>query len=258
MAYARPLGHTFNQLNLHMYRLPDGQRGALRSTSLALAREASKDDSGRRTSSDSSDSNDGGSNQHSYNPFKGIKRLYSDFRRRKSRSSSPDEDSNTRLRKFYSTPLNASKRSTSPPVQPAAATHKCKTTQASRRISEGNVSSTALGETSELRPRSRASSNQSKRVRFASSDPEEHNTYSPEEYDRRVVDPWELLTKEARNRMRDEMAEYTSQEMELNDVYNTNDSKYCTLCWRQHCHCRALSKDIWRRARSTSMVRAGA
>ncbi|KAJ1930993.1 hypothetical protein EC988_009940, partial [Linderina pennispora] len=83
-----------------MYRLPDGQRGALRQTSLALAREASRDD-GR--------SSDTGSSTH-LNPFKGIKRLYNGFRKHKStaRSHSPAPSDDGRLRKFYSLPLYAS------------------------------------------------------------------------------------------------------------------------------------------------------
>ncbi|KAJ1663452.1 hypothetical protein IW140_005112 [Coemansia sp. RSA 1813] len=262
MSYYRPLGQTFNQLNLHMYRLPDGQRGALRSTSLALAREASRDGGYRRPSSDSSDSDS--NSHHSYNPFKGIKRLYTGFRKHRSRSGSSDDDSN-RLRKFYSTPLTSSKRTPSPPA-PAPApendAHKCKTTQTGRCVSDGEVHDPAslltVNEEERGRSRSRSSSRLSKRVRFAGGEPEEHATYSSKEYDRRVIDPWEMLTKESRDKMREEMSDYTSHEMVLNNVYNTNDSKYCTLCWRQHCHCRPLSKDIWRRAKSPSMVRAGA
>ncbi|KAJ2519453.1 hypothetical protein H4217_002682 [Coemansia sp. RSA 1939] len=256
MSYYRPLGQTFNQLNLHMYRLPDGQRGALRSTSLALAREASRDDGHRRPSSDSSDSNS--STHHSLNPLKGIKRLYSGFRKHKSRRGSSDDD-NTRLRKFYSTPLTSSRRTSSPPVSEATA-HKCKTSQTGRCASDGELSDSGVtkAEKEHSESRSGSSSRISKRVRFASGDPEEHATYSSAEYDRRVIDPWETLTRESRDKMRAEMDDYTTQEMPLNDVYNTNDSKYCTLCWRQHCYCRPLSKDIWRRAKSTNMVRAGA
>ncbi|KAJ2548944.1 hypothetical protein EV175_004635 [Coemansia sp. RSA 1933] len=264
MSYYRPLGQTFNQLNLHMYRLPDGERGALRSTSLALAREASREGGGlRRLSSDSSSSNS--SNGHrSYNPFKGIKRLYTGLRKHRSRTGSSDDDSN-RLRKFYSTPLIITKRSPTPPETGNTAIGVSKTTQTSSRpVSDGiaHHSATHLavdeGGEQRARSRSRSSSRLAKRVRFASGEPEEHTTYSSQEYDRRVIDPWEMLTRESRDRMREEMSDYTSHEMVLNNVYNTNDSKYCTLCWRQHCHCRPLSKDIWRRAKSTSMVRAGA
>ncbi|KAJ2707388.1 hypothetical protein FB645_000741 [Coemansia sp. IMI 203386] len=255
MAYSRPLGQTFNQLNLNMYRLPDGQRGALRSTSLALAREASREDS-----HSSRFSSDGGSH---LNPFKGIKRLYSGLRRHKSRSS--DED--TRLRKFYSMPLGSTGTAPSRSPMPAPSVHQSKTTQtsATRRTSDSNSSqssdSSDIGVRSDIDvypspPRSPVRS--SKRVRFSHSDPEVNDTYSPEEYDRRVVDPWEFLTKDKRLQMRQEMHEYTSKEMNINDVYNKNDSMYCTLCWRTHCHCRALAKDIWRRDKSTSMVRAGA
>ncbi|KAJ2397628.1 hypothetical protein GGI23_003466 [Coemansia sp. RSA 2559] len=259
MSYYRPLGQTFNQLNLHMYRLPDGERGALRSTSLALAREASRDGGYRRPSSDSSSSNS--SNHRSYNPFKGIRRLYTGFRKHRSRSGSSDDDSN-RLRRFYSTPLTSSKRTPSPPAL-ANAVDEGKTTQPNPQVSGSEARDpTALLTVNEDegrgRSRSRSSSRLAKRVRFVGGDPEEHITYSSQEYDRRVIDPWEMLTKETRDRMREEMSDYTSHEMVLNNVYNTNDSKYCTLCWRQHCHCRALSKDIWRRARSTNMVRAGA
>ncbi|KAJ1998278.1 hypothetical protein GGI04_005074 [Coemansia thaxteri] len=252
MAYARPLGQTFNQLNLHMYRLPDSQRGALRSTSLALAREASREDSHR--SGGGSDS--GGSH---YNPFKGIKRLYTGLRKHhRTRGHSPPDDE-TKLRKFYSTPLRSSDVvSGSPP--PAPSVHPSKTAQtASRPISDSEIGSIMIAREEEQPPSpSKSPSRASKHVRFAGSEPKVIDTYSPEEYDRRVVDPWELLTKESRVKLRDEMNEYMSNEMKLNDVYYSNDSTYCTLCWRPLCHCRALSKDIWRRARSSNMVRAGA
>ncbi|KAJ1812072.1 hypothetical protein LPJ56_000059 [Coemansia sp. RSA 2599] len=252
MAYSRPLGQTFNQLNLNMYRLPDGQRGALRSTSLALAREASREDShGHRFGGD------GGSH---LNPFKGIKRLYSGLRRHKSRA--PDDD--TRLRKFYSTPLGAADTVPSRSSVSGPSVHQSKTTQtsATRRTSNSQSSASSdigMGSDMEAYPSPpRSPGRSAKRVRFSHSDPQVNSTYSPEEYDRRVVDPWEFLTKEKRTQMRQEMHEYTSKEMSLNDVYNSNDSKYCTLCWRTHCHCRALAKDIWRRDKSVSMVRAGA
>lgn len=289
MAYARPLNQTFNQLNLHMYRLPDGQRGALRTTSLALAREASREES--KCADDHSGSH--------YNPFKGLKRLYTGFRRHR-KSSRDDDDDDNRLRKYYSSPLRYASGGhpvlDSPPEEvPSSSGAKVHFTEdhsdgevddvESRHASDselGNDSTT--GSDSNSRPASagrrstpkrhrysrfystsssRSSSKSptrptSKHVRFASKDPRVIDTYSPEEYDRRVNDPWDLLTKESRARMRDEMNQYTTQEMQLNDVYNTNDSEYCTLCWREHCHCRALSKDIWRRAKSSSMVRAGA
>ncbi|KAJ2774024.1 hypothetical protein IWQ57_001012, partial [Coemansia nantahalensis] len=92
MAYARPLGHTFNQLNLQMYRLPDSQRGALRSTSLALAREASREDERNRRDSAAG----------SYNPFKGIKRLYTGLRKHRLRSREQSAEDGVRLRKFNS------------------------------------------------------------------------------------------------------------------------------------------------------------
>ncbi|KAJ1645972.1 hypothetical protein J3B02_001420 [Coemansia erecta] len=257
MAYSRPLGQTFNQLNLNMYRLPDGQRGALRSTSLALAREASREDS----HSHRRFSGEGGSH---LNPFKGIKRLYSGLRRHKSRSS----DDETRLRKFYSTPLGAADAVPSRSSMSEPSVHQSKTAQTSAARRTSNSTSTSQStDASDACIRSdtdiypsppRSPGRSSKRVRFSHSDPEVNSTYSPEEYDRRVVDPWEFLTKDKRTQMRQEMHEYTTKEMSLNDVYNTNDSQYCTLCWRTHCHCRALAKDIWRRDRSTSMVRAGA
>ncbi|KAI8326184.1 hypothetical protein GQ54DRAFT_294883 [Martensiomyces pterosporus] len=247
MAYARPLGQTFNQLNLNMYRLPDGQRGALRTTSLALAQEASREDSHHHLfTSDSS------SGSH-YNPFKGIKRLYSGFRKRRSsaRSHSPDDG---RLRMFYSTPLHASDApvSSSPPTA-----HHSVSEQTPRRNSDGKLTEQPKDSSTCPSP-PKSPSRTHKRVRFAQSEPKVDETYSLEEYDRRVVDPWEFLTKEKRQEMREEMNHYTTNEMQLNNVYNTNDSMYCTLCWRKHCHCRALSKDIWKRAKSTSMVRAGA
>ncbi|KAJ1839361.1 hypothetical protein LPJ73_006791 [Coemansia sp. RSA 2703] len=250
MAYSRPLGQTFNQLNLNMYRLPDGQRGALRSTSLALAREASREDSHHRFSGD------GGSH---LNPFKGIKRLYSGLRRHKSRTS----DDGTRLRKFYSTPLGTADAvpSTSSSSISGAAIHSSKTTQtsATRRTSDSsNSEAGAISDTEVYQLSSNSPTRSAKRVHFSHSEPEVKSTYSPEEYDRRVVDPWEFLTRENRVKMREEMHDYTSKEMAINDVYSTNDCEYCTLCWRQHCHCRALAKDIWRRDKSTSMVRAGA
>ncbi|KAJ1902138.1 hypothetical protein LPJ66_000227 [Kickxella alabastrina] len=248
MAYARPLGQTFNQLNLNMYRLPDGQRGALRSTSLALAREASREDSQRLGS-------DGSSH---FNPFKGIKRLYSGLRRHHSRSS----DEGTTLRKFYSTPLDGRGSNISRPSLSGGTliqTNKTTQTGAMRCGSDWNSDTAVVlaDEASRLSP-SNSPTRPPKRVRFLNSDPEVVNTYSPEEYDRRVDDPWELLTKSGRDKMRQEMHHYTSKEMELNEVYNTNDAQYCTLCWRQHCHCRAIAKDIWRRDRSASMVHAGA
>ncbi|KAJ1725438.1 hypothetical protein LPJ53_000368 [Coemansia erecta] len=251
MAYSRPLGQTFNQLNLNMYRLPDGQRGALRSTSLALAREASREDSHRRVSGD------GGSSH--LNPFKGIKRLYSGLRRHKSRTA----DDDTRLRKFYSTPLGAADAipSTSSPSISGPAMHSSKTAQtsATRRTSDSSCSDTGVMSDTEVYPSPpKSPTRPAKRVHFSHSDPEVNSTYSPEEYDRRVVDPWEFLTRDNRVKMRQEMHDYTSKEMAINDVYSTNDCEYCTLCWRQHCHCRSLAKDIWRRDRSTSMVRAGA
>ncbi|KAJ2333155.1 hypothetical protein GGH91_006003 [Coemansia sp. RSA 2671] len=238
MAYARPLGQTFNQMNLHMYRLPDSQRGALRSTSLALAREASREDNHR---------SDSGSSGH-YNPFKGFKRLYSGLRKHRSRGHSSDED--TKLRKFYSTPLGGgtiARDSSPPPATESPATH---------RLSDSELDRASARSSDETPPKS--PSRLAKHVHFTGTDPMVNDTYSPEEYDRRVVDPWELLTKESRAKLRDEMNEYMSEEMKLNDVYYSNDSTYCTLCWRPFCHCRALSKDIWRRARSTNMVRAGA
>ncbi|KAI9482159.1 hypothetical protein LPJ78_000819 [Coemansia sp. RSA 989] len=244
MAYTRPLGQTFNQLNLNMYRLPDGQRGALRTTSLALAREASRED-GR-----SSDSN-------SYNPFKGIKRLYSGLRKhRRSRERSPDKS----LRKFYSTPVRGMGSAIADSDEPqisGVATHSCKTTQPRRRRSSGNELSDSADSTT-ASSGSASPSRASKHVRFTRIDPKVIDTYSPEEYDRRVADPWEFLTREKRDQIREEMREYATHEMKINDVYNTNSSVYCTLCWRESCHCRALSKDIWRRAKSTSILRAGA
>ncbi|KAJ2866737.1 hypothetical protein GGH94_001307 [Coemansia aciculifera] len=253
MAYARPLGQTFNQLNLHMYRLPDSQRGALRSTSLALAREASREDNHR---------SDSGSGSH-YNPFKGFKRLYSGLRKHRSRGHSPDDD--TKLRKFYSTPLGGGTRDTittdssPPPATEGLSAHHSKTSQiaTTRRISDSELERSAVDSGGEQTP-PKSPSRLAKHVHFTGTDPKVIDTYSPEEYDRRVIDPWELLTKESRNKMRDEMNQYMSEEMKLNDVYYSNDSTYCTLCWRPFCHCRALSKDIWRRARSTNMVRAGA
>ncbi|KAJ2614744.1 hypothetical protein H4S08_001568 [Coemansia sp. RSA 1365] len=253
MAYYRPLGQTFNQLNLNMYRLPDGQRGALGSTRLALAREASREDSHSRARRDS--------NSH-YNPFKGIKRLYSGLRRHKSRETSPD----TTLRKYYSAPLGANDPVPGSEKLTPHSASKSGTTQPGRCLSDGEISDSALSSetscstqpSSPSQRRSRSQSQSEKHVRFTRSDPKVDNTYSPEEYDRRVVDPWEFMTKERRDKIREELNDYTTREMELNDVYNTNSSDYCTLCWRRRCHCRALSKDIWRRARSTSMVRAGA
>ncbi|KAJ2803664.1 hypothetical protein H4R20_002802 [Coemansia guatemalensis] len=254
MAYYRPLGQTFNQLNLNMYRLPDGQRGALGSTRLALAREASREDGQGRGRRDSGSSH--------YNPFKGIKRLYSGLRRHKSRDTSPD----TTLRKYYSTPLGARDPVPGSDKLSSHSASKSKTTQTGQCVSDGEVSDSALSSetscstqpSSPSQHRSRSRSQSEKHVRFARSDPQVDNTYSPEEYDRRVVDPWEFMTKERRDKIREELNDYTTREMELNNVYNTNSSHYCTLCWRERCHCRALSKDIWRRARSTSMVRAGA
>ncbi|KAJ2825188.1 hypothetical protein GGI24_003228, partial [Coemansia furcata] len=115
-----------------MYRLPDGQRGALRSTSLALAREASREDSHRAEST-----------SH-YNPFKGFKRLYSGLRRHRSRGQLPDDD--TKLRKFYSTPLGGGTRDpitsdSSPPATEGPATHHSKSSQveATRRISDSEL-----------------------------------------------------------------------------------------------------------------------
>ncbi|KAJ2725248.1 hypothetical protein GGI07_001381 [Coemansia sp. Benny D115] len=258
MAYARPLGHTFNQLNLSMYRLPDSQRGALRSTSLALAREASREDSvgSHHRFSDGSGS---GSGSHNLNPIKGIKRLYSGLRRhRKSRTAG----GGTGLRKFYSTPQGVS--DSLPPddllsVGPKAYSSKTAQTTSTRRTSDSDYvdeATRSCGEASPSPPRSPTRA--CKRVRFSSSEPDVTSTYSPEEYDRRVVDPWELLTKDSRVKMRQEMHDYTTKEMKINKVYSTNDSQYCTLCWRLHCHCRVLAKDIWRRDKSTSMVRAGA
>ncbi|KAJ2827145.1 hypothetical protein IWW50_002027 [Coemansia erecta] len=240
MAYARPLGQTFNQLNLNMYRLPDGQRGALRSTSLALAREASRDDGQGRS---------GDSGSH-YNPFKGIKRLYSGLRKHRSRARSPDNS----LRKFYSAPLGSSAPPVPEPQPSPVPAHHSKTTQTRRRhASDGDLSdATASADESS------GSSSLSKHVRFSRKDPNVIKTYSPEEYDRRVADPWEFLTREKRDQIREEMCEYTTHGMDLNDVYNSNSSMYCTLCWRERCHCRALSKDIWRRAKSASILRAGA
>ncbi|KAJ2475276.1 hypothetical protein IWW56_005493 [Coemansia sp. RSA 2131] len=237
MAYSSPLGQTFNQLNLNMYRLPDGQRGALRTTSLALAREASRDDGQRRS--------DSGSH---YNPFKGIKRLYSGLRKHRSRARSPD----TSLRRFYSAPMGGG-TTAQPQLAPVSA-HECKSTpqtNCQRRASDGEFSDTSVSTES-------SSSSDAKHVRFAHKDPKVIKTYSPEEYDRRVADPWEFLTRERRDKIREEMNEYTTHDMKLNDVYNSNSSMYCTLCWRERCHCRALSKDIWRRAKSTSILRAGA
>ncbi|KAJ1727315.1 hypothetical protein LPJ61_004635 [Coemansia biformis] len=246
MAYARPLGHTFNQLNLHMYRLPDGQRGALRSTSLALAREASREDDRSRGRRDSAGS--------SYNPFKGIKRLYADLRKHHSRARDQPSDGGARLRKFNSVPVTGSSAvlGSSPPP-PQAMADKRKSVLVAHYASDGEVSDSALlsdSSDSPVRP--------ARRVRFSRSDPVVRETYSPEEYDRRVNDPWESMTKEKRDGIRVEMSDYTTREMVLNNVYNTNLSEYCTLCWRERCHCRALSKDIWRRARSSSMVHAAA
>ncbi|KAJ2453117.1 hypothetical protein EV183_002457 [Coemansia sp. RSA 2336] len=239
MAYARPLGQTFNQLNLNMYRLPDGQRGALRTTSLALAREASRENAPETTS---------------YNPFKGIKRLYSGLRKhRRSRERSPDKS----LRKVYSTPVRGMAiADSSEPRISGVSTHSCKTTQPRRRRSSGNEISDSAD--SAASSGSASPSRAAKHVRFARSDPKVIDTYSPDEYDRRVADPWEFLTREKRDQIREEMREYATHEMRINDVYNTNSSHYCTLCWRESCHCRALSKDIWRRAKSTSILRAGA
>ncbi|KAJ2873054.1 hypothetical protein GGH93_003533 [Coemansia aciculifera] len=236
-----------------MYRLPDSQRGALRSTSLALAREASREDNHR---------SDSGSGSH-YNPFKGFKRLYSGLRKHRSRGHSPDDD--TKLRKFYSTPLGGGTRDTittdssPPPATEGLSAHHSKTSQiaTTRRISDSELERSAVDSGGEQTP-PKSPSRLAKHVHFTGTDPKVIDTYSPEEYDRRVIDPWELLTKESRNKMRDEMNQYMSEEMKLNDVYYSNDSTYCTLCWRPFCHCRALSKDIWRRARSTNMVRAGA
>ncbi|ORX66366.1 hypothetical protein DL89DRAFT_260385 [Linderina pennispora] len=224
-----------------MYRLPDGQRGALRQTSLALAREASRDD-GR--------SSDTGSSTH-LNPFKGIKRLYNGFRKHKSsaRSHSPAPSDDGRLRKFYSLPLYASDNTNQ--------NSKSYSSEKRRTSDDGVVEGSSKGASAYPSP-PLSPTKPRKRVHFNSSTPEVSHTYSAEEYDRRVVDPWELMTRESRAEMRNEMVNYTRNEMQLNDVYNTNDSTYCTLCWRKHCHCRALSKDIWKRAKSTSMVRAGA
>ncbi|KAJ2332983.1 hypothetical protein GGI00_002543 [Coemansia sp. RSA 2681] len=250
MAYARPLGQTFNQLNLSMYRLPDSQRGALRSTSLALARETSREDNHR---------SDSGSH---YNPFKGFKRLCSGLRRHRPRGHSPDEG--TKLRKFYSTPLGSGARDaiakdSSPPPADAPTAHHSKTSQVvAHRKSDSELDRSISAPNGGDQSPPKSPSRLAKHVHFTGTDPKVIDTYSPEEYDRRVVDPWEMLTKESRVKMRDEMSEYTSKEMRLNDVYYSNDSTYCTLCWRPFCHCRALSKDIWRRARSTNMVRAGA
>ncbi|KAJ2304182.1 hypothetical protein H4R23_005468 [Coemansia sp. Cherry 401B] len=241
MAYSRPLGQTFNQLNLHMYRLPDGQRGALRSTSLALAREASRDDGQSR-----------GSEGSHYNPFRGIKRLYTGLRKHKrSRAKSPD----TTLRKYYSAPLGANDPVPEPEPSMVSA-HHCKTAQPHRRRTSDYDVSDSTDDTA--RSGSSSPAHGSKHVRFTRHEPKVIDTYSPEEYDRRVADPWEFLTREKRDRIREEMSEYSTHEMQLNDVYNTNSSVYCTLCWRKFCHCRGLSKDIWRRAKSTSILRAGA
>ncbi|KAJ2741905.1 hypothetical protein GGI20_004864 [Coemansia sp. BCRC 34301] len=199
MAYARPLGQTFNQLNLNMYRLPDSQRGALRSTSLALAREASREDSHRP---------DSGSH---YNLFKGFKRLYSGLRKHRSRAHSPEED--TKLRKFYSTPLGGGTRDTvardsSPPLAEAPAAHHSKTSQvATHRKSDSELDSSASALNGGDRTPPKSPSRLAKHVHFTGTDPNVIDTYSPEEYDRRVVDPWEMLTKESRVKMRDEMSE---------------------------------------------------
>ncbi|KAJ2891695.1 hypothetical protein IWW38_003510, partial [Coemansia aciculifera] len=126
-----------------MYRLPDSQRGALRSTSLALAREASREDG-----------HGSDSGHHHYNPFKGFKRLYSGLRKHRSRGHSPPED-DTKLRKFYSTPLGGGTRDTaardsSPPLADAPAVHHSKTSQdakAHRKSdSELNSSTSVLSE----------------------------------------------------------------------------------------------------------------
>ncbi|KAJ2781995.1 hypothetical protein H4R18_002551 [Coemansia javaensis] len=254
MAYARPLGHTFNQLNLNMYRLPDGQRGALRTTTLALARGDDVVD--ERAARDCS-------NAHYYNPFRGIKRLYADLRRHRQRRREPSDGDGdgARLRKYYSVPAGAgvgagaggSARPGSPPPGPALSGGQRKSALFGRYISDGEASDSSLSSES---PQPRAP--RDRRVRFSRGDPTVSNTYSPEEYDRRIVDPWEVLTKDQREQIRGEMNDYTTREMVLNDVYNTNASEYCTLCWRPRCHCRALSKDVWRRARSSSMVHAGA
>ncbi|KAJ2159910.1 hypothetical protein GGF46_002692 [Coemansia sp. RSA 552] len=246
MAYARPLGQTFNQLNLNMYRLPDGQRGALRSTSLALARESTQDDR---------------DNESHHNPFRGIKRLYSGLRRRhhaRARArSSDDDDDDTRLRKYYSTPMDSKGSGETRSRLSSVLAHHSNSTPTGRPLSDGDVSEDALDSTTTT-DTSRSSSRSAKHVHFARREPIVRDTYSPEEYDRRVVDPWEFMTKEKRERIRSEMNDYTSNGMVLNDVYNTNSSEFCTLCWRKRCYCRPLSKDIWRRAKSTSIMRAGA
>ncbi|KAJ1894132.1 hypothetical protein LPJ71_007040, partial [Coemansia sp. S17] len=153
-----------------MYRLPDSQRGALRSTSLALAREASREDSHK---------SDSGSH---YNPFKGFKRLYSGLRKHRSRGQSPEDD--TKLRKFYSTPLGGGTFTTGsspPPATEGLSAHHSKTVQSAvpRRISDSELDHSAVHSGGEQTP-PKSPSRLAKHVHFTGTDPKVIDTYSPE------------------------------------------------------------------------------